>query len=184
MDYDAGSDGGGGASDISGDSVFEIGDVGGGGGGLDRSEEGHLLDLEARRAELEKELADRRNDFLDSEAGKKTKEKLDEIEKERQKKLDEAREERKQRYRNARMNCCGGMEMLKVIDWFNKREKEIDDEAERQREEAIDEGMEETGHDGQGEYQEARDEHNEVEDEIRGIKQNRARQIRESRGSR
>ncbi len=184
MDSDAGSDGGGGASDISGDSVFEIGDVGGGGGGLDRSEEGHLLDLEARRAELEKELAKRRNDFLDSEEGKKTKDKLDEIEKERQKKLQEAMEEYAKRGREARFRCCTDGRQGDLAGWWLRRQAEIDEEAERKREEAIDEGMEEAGHDGQGEYQDARDEHNEVDNEIRGIKQNRARQIKESRGSR
>ncbi len=179
--HDAGSAGsvGGGqvgvTDDMMGGPVFEIGDLGG--GGLDDSQwddEEYLKSLEKRRKELrkrrnelEKELADRRKKHLDTEEGKKTKKKLDELEKERQKRLAELEREAIEYRRSLGPQCCGSYLDNKAWEWKMGKKKKIDGDIDKRREDAIDEGMKKTDPDGQKKYQDAREEHKKVEDELR-----------------
>jgi hypothetical protein len=152
----------------------------GGGGDLNRSQwdeekyrkarNKRKKELEKREQELKKNLAKRRKDFLDLKAGKKTKKKLDEIEKERQKKQAELEKERIRREREKRANCCGYGEIQKILDWYLEEQEKINDGTEKKKEKAIDEDMKKSDLKGQKKYQDAREEHEDVEDQLRNIR--------------
>jgi DNA repair exonuclease SbcCD ATPase subunit len=124
--------------------------------------------LAAKKKALEKKLADLRQKFLESKAGKATKKKLDAVDKERDKKIDELIKERNRRLG---ANCCGLRERLEAAEWFNPKHRKAYGDAEAKKKKILDGDMKKKAPKKSKEYKKAEKELKDTNTESKNVNQ-------------